>query len=274
MGLPLPPPHDGAEPGSFTDGGSSSFNARVEDSDDEDAAAARLLGQAVRASASQVHPGEARLRHQRNELENLRVEVAESEARNRQLRDETREMHSESQAVVRNARSNLEDNELHLSQVRQELDLLKRQQVEWQKTQHRTIRLVEDLQRERTKGAHAQAVVASRLTELQREAYLNKGKSTLPSEPTRRRLWPAEDLLAAGSEAAPGTASYAVGESSTARTHRLEAVRGETETLRQHIERLEKEKVDLIHGQQGLIEYVKAKLPQLEGAALQRKEAR
>jgi len=82
------------------------------------------------------------------------------------------EAEAEAQKVARATRDDLEDSELELSELRYEADLLRRHQTEWQRTQIRTLRLVEDLQRERVKGIQAQALVATRLGELRKEALL------------------------------------------------------------------------------------------------------
>lgn len=146
------------------------------------------------------------------EVEWMRQEVQSLQAETQSQFRASSEMESEVEDVKRAAHEDLDDCEIELSEVRRETELLRRQQTECQQAQVRMLRLIDELQRERVKGVHAQAVVATRLGELQRDTRVGEltrvrvgtassvGTTSPPNSPPRgvgnsnananRQLWP------------------------------------------------------------------------------------
>eukprot|EP00927_Polykrikos_kofoidii_P048197 TRINITY_DN42416_c0_g1_i1.p1 TRINITY_DN42416_c0_g1~~TRINITY_DN42416_c0_g1_i1.p1 ORF type:complete len:315 (+),score=40.79 TRINITY_DN42416_c0_g1_i1:131-946(+) len=205
----------------------------------------------------------------RNEAERLHNEILDLREETYELTNAATETNKEAKAYARACRDECSDCDAELSELRQEIDLLRRQQRQWQSTRTRLIKLMRELQHERMEGANAEAVAASRLGELQRmlcgsptkaPCRLSLGDSPPQCEPCRRANEPISKTEACSSAWQDGVV---VAASSAPPIHGL---RDENAVLREQINRLEEENLDLIQGQQGLISYVQARMPQLEYA--------
>jgi len=166
----------------------------------------------------------------RADVDELHREVKEAEAEVRETvgRAATAECDAED---ARQEITYLDDRQAEVAGLRRDSELLRRQKAEWQGSQVRMLRLLEDLQRQRARGAETQALVATRLGELQRDLPLGAGlRASLRSGSGRK----------------------------------LEEVLGENETMRQKLSILEAEKAELLRKQQGLMAFVRSKMPHLE----------
>lgn len=148
--------------------------------------------------------------------------------------------------------------------LRRENEVLRRQQQEWQRSQLRMLRLIEDMQRQRARGVQSQALVAQRLSELQRSLG-----GSARGYPTSRSNSPYQSPPR--SNAGSRQLSPARRGSPERESRRMDAIRNDNVALQSQIRKLELEKEDLIKGQQDLISLVKSKMPQLEEAMLRQR---
>merc|ERR1719158_2140566 len=74
--------------------------------------------------------------------------------------------------LVPRSEADVEDRLCEAADLRRENDVMRRQQSQWQKSQLRMLRLIEDMQRKRHRDVQSQATVAARLSELQKELPL------------------------------------------------------------------------------------------------------
>eukprot|EP00928_Gymnodinium_smaydae_P090168 TRINITY_DN74009_c0_g1_i1.p1 TRINITY_DN74009_c0_g1~~TRINITY_DN74009_c0_g1_i1.p1 ORF type:complete len:609 (-),score=111.42 TRINITY_DN74009_c0_g1_i1:255-2036(-) len=202
----------------------------------------------------------------RNEVRKLRRQLTEVESDLREQRQTAEELDSESQALQRLTRDELDDYEVELAEMQRENDLLRKQQPEWQRTQTRMLRLISDLQRKQSELARANANKPS----FDVESSSASVKSTpSPKGQNGRRLWlsdyppsPSADALSC-----VGNSHSAEPDAIAKDMRRLAAARSEGEALRQQMAKLEQEKSGLINSQQSLISYVQEKIPQLQRQA-------
>jgi len=108
--------------------------------------------------------------------------------------------------------------------------LMRQQQAEWERSQFRMLRLTDDLQRQRVRGAQSQALVATRIGELQRD---------LPLQQLR--------AIHGAAEAIGGPPSAL-----------MVANQAENADLRQQISMLENERQDLLHKRTNLASYLRS----------------
>lgn len=172
-----------------------------------------------RWSADRGTENDPAMRQLQQEVEDLvqRLSQAEVEARQESKRHD--EVAKESR-TCREDLSEFNDFMAEVALLRKESDYMRRQQAEWERTQFRMLHLADDLQKQRIKATQSQALLATRVGDLQREL-------------------PLEDLWARRS-----------GESAVPRGHNA--------ALREDIARLERENAKLVSQSQGLSLYLRS----------------
>jgi len=107
-----------------------------------------------------------------DDVEELREEVKSAEAEAHNSVDRAEEAEVEASVIARRDALYDEDRLAEAARLNQECGLWRPQQAEWERSQVRLLRLVADLQFQRAKGTGSQALVVSRLGELQCELQL------------------------------------------------------------------------------------------------------
>jgi len=196
-------------------------------------------------------------------LERIDREIAELKAEADESAEEASRFQVEVKKIPR-ATADLEDRLCEAADLRRENDVMRRQQSQWQKSQLRMLRLIEDMQRKRYRDVQSQATVAARLTELQRELPLQditgpatggNDRSSMLSYPSSRSPSPpkSRDMMFGS----PG---------SMAGGSRLNAIWSDNVALKSRARRLEEEREDLIRSQEGLIKMAQSNLPSIQQA--------
>lgn len=207
-------------------------------------------------------------RLERDHVDFLASELAEIQAEASAHSERAAFTESEVAVVARELRD-VDDRLSEALSLRRENEVLRRQQQEWQRSQLRMLRLIEDMQRQRARGVQSQALVAQRLSELQRSLPLRELGGSFRGYPTSRSISPysspprsraSSRQLSPGRRGSPGRGSPGRG------SRRVDAICCDNVSLQGQIRKLELEKEELIKGQQDLISLVKSKMPQLEDA--------
>jgi hypothetical protein len=165
----------------------------------------------------------------------------------------------------------VEDRLCEAADLRRENDVMRRQQSQWQKSQLRMLRLIEDMQRKRYRDVQSQATVAARLSELQRDLPIQDlsiaagvappsvtARSAMPSYPSSRSPSPPKSRDTFGSPGDP--------EMLPKGASRLNSIWSDNVALQSKLRRLEDEREELIRSQENLIKVVKSKMPTIEQA--------
>jgi len=210
------------------------------------------------------------LQWDREQAEALECRVQELQSENRLGQVRLHRLESDAQNLDREnlqAKDRAQDSVTELEELEQENHLLRRQQREWRRSQPRMLQVIQDMQKKKFESDRTQEIATARLMELQRAtstagsarttSVKNNGSphGTLKSSPDGDR------------------AAGCVSRSNAKTSAKMEEVTSENQELQDRIAKLESEKVDLIHSQQGLISFVKSKMPELESAlALDREQ--
>lgn len=230
---------------------------------------------ALRSRPASGEPGklETEVLRDRRQAETLRqdLEQAESSAEYYLRGIERAELEL---ARVRSSRGKLSPALGELPVLRRENAALLKQQKEWQRSQPRMMRLVEDLQREKRRGMKSQEILAERLVQLKSDTRI--------SPVSARSAGTAPTFGSPGSVQSPARLGDSVSSTSTgefrrngmgeadistgAGGRRLEAIRDENSELLARLGALEEEKMDLIQSQEDLIQYIKTKVLPIQQA--------
>lgn len=229
-----------------------------------------------------VIPAEEGARRERAQNQTLRTELDEVEGNTNASRQGSQLAETELTRV----RSIMRDMSPQLGELpglRQENKDLRRQQLEWKKSEPRMLRLMEDLQREKIRGIQTQKELVEQVAELQDPSG---GRKIPPharaSAVVSVDLSPKQDhhpSAAIPSKRAIGANGSPIRHSpkhsregqheqsaTLATAERLEAIRKENLGLLARLGSLEEEKLDLIQSQEDLIGYIKTKVLPIQEA--------
>jgi len=200
-------------------------------------------------------------RLERDHVDFLASELAEFQSEASEHSRRTTVCENEAAVVARGLRD-VDDRFSEAMSLRRENEVLRRQQQEWQRSQLRMLRLIEDMQRQRARGVQSQALVAQRLSELQRSVPLRELGGSVRGSSRSVSPWNSPPRSRAGSRQLSPKRRGSPGKGG----RRVDVIACDNAVLQGQIRKLELEKEDLIKGQQDLISLVKSKMPQLEDA--------